>query len=35
MDPSGTPSRAGHVRPEAQPALSDILGKIGAKRERG
>lgn len=35
MDPSGTPSRAGHVRPEAQPAMSDVLGKIGAKRERG
>ena len=35
MDPSGTPSRAGHTRPEAQPAMSEILGKIGAKRERG
>lgn len=35
MDPSGTPSRAGNARPEAQPALSDVLGKIGAKRERG
>lgn len=35
MDPSGTPSRAGNARPEAQPAMSDVLGKIGAKRERG
>lgn len=35
MDPSGTPSRAGNARPEAQPALSDVLGKIGAKREHG
>lgn len=35
MDPSGTPSRAGIARPEAQPAMSDVLGKIGAKRERG
>lgn len=35
MDPSGTPSRAGHTRPEAQPAMSDVLGKLGAKRERG
>lgn len=35
MDPSGTPSRAGHARPEAQPAMSDVLGKIGARRERG
>ncbi|RYE35378.1 MAG: hypothetical protein EOP23_01190 [Hyphomicrobiales bacterium] len=34
MDPSGTPSRAGNVRPEAQPAMLDVLGKIGAKRER-
>lgn len=35
MDPSGTPSRAGAARPEAQPAMSEILGKIGARRERG
>lgn len=35
MDPSGTPSRAGNARPEAQPAMSEVLGKIGAKRERG
>ncbi|WP_377846455.1 DUF2336 domain-containing protein [Bosea sp. UC22_33] len=34
MDPSGTPSRAGNARPEAQPALSEVLGRIGAKRER-
>ena len=32
MDPSGTPSRAGNARPEAQPAMSEVLGKIGAKR---
>ncbi len=35
MDPSGTPSRAGNARPEAQPAMSEVLGKMGAKRERG
>lgn len=35
MDPSGTPSRAGQGRPEAPPSLSDVFGKIGAKRERG
>lgn len=35
MDPSGTPSRAGNARPEAQPAMSEVLGKIVAKRERG
>jgi uncharacterized protein (DUF2336 family) len=35
MDPSGTPSRAGAARPETQPAMSEILGKIGARRERG
>ncbi len=35
MDPSGTPSRAGHARPEAQPAMSEVLGKLGAKREHG
>lgn len=34
MDPSGTPSRAGNARPEAQPAMSEVLGKIG-RRERG
>lgn len=35
MDPSGTPSRAGGARSEGQPALSDILGRVGARRERG
>jgi uncharacterized protein (DUF2336 family) len=35
MDPSGTPARAGNARPDAQPAMSDILGKLGAKRDRG
>ena len=35
MDPSGTPSRAGNARPDAQPAMSDVLGKIGVKRDRG
>jgi uncharacterized protein (DUF2336 family) len=34
MDPSGTPSRAGNVRPEVQPAMSEVLGKIG-RRDRG
>ncbi len=34
MDPSGTPARAGAARPDAQPAMSDVLGKIG-RRERG
>ena len=34
MDPSGTPSRAGNARPEAQPAMSEVLGKIG-RRDRG
>ncbi|MCO5092425.1 DUF2336 domain-containing protein [Bosea sp. (in: a-proteobacteria)] len=32
MDPSGTPSRAGAARPETQPAMSEILGKLGARR---
>ncbi|MDX3810566.1 MAG: hypothetical protein QHC89_29780, partial [Bosea sp. (in: a-proteobacteria)] len=35
MDPSGTPSRAGGARSEGQSALSDILGRVGARRERG
>lgn len=34
MDPSGTPVRAGTSRPEAQPAMSEVLGRIGARRER-
>ena len=34
MDPSGTPARAGAARPEAQPAMSEVLGRIGARRER-
>lgn len=34
MDPSGTPSRAGAARPEAQPAMSEVLAKIG-RREHG
>lgn len=34
MDPSGTPSRAGNARPEVQPAMSEVLGKIG-RRDRG
>ncbi|MGX5732671.1 DUF2336 domain-containing protein [Bosea thiooxidans] len=32
MDPSGTPARAGSARPEAQPAMSEVLGRIGARR---
>ena len=32
MDPSGTPARSGSGRPEAQPAMSEVLGKIGARR---
>lgn len=37
MDPSGTPSRAGAgtARPEGQPAMSEVLGRIGPQRERG
>jgi uncharacterized protein (DUF2336 family) len=35
MDPSGTPARAGAARPETQASMSDILGKLGARRERG
>ncbi len=35
MDPSGTPARHGAARPDAQPGLSEVLGRIGAKRERG
>lgn len=35
MDPSGTPARAGTARPEAQPAMSDVLNRFGAGRERG
>ncbi|WP_336809668.1 DUF2336 domain-containing protein [Bosea sp. MMO-172] len=34
MDPSGTPSRAGNARPDVQPAMSEVLGKIG-RRDRG
>lgn len=35
MDPSGTPARPGAARPDAQPGLSEVLGRIGARRERG
>ncbi len=35
MDPSGTPARTGSARPEAQPAMSEMLGRIGPRRERG
>ncbi|MBN9456846.1 MAG: hypothetical protein J0I54_09485 [Bosea sp.] len=37
MDPSGTPSRAGTgaARPDSQPAMSDVLGRVGLQRERG
>jgi hypothetical protein len=36
MDPSGTPARgAGALRPEGQPAMSEVLGRIGPQRERG
>ncbi|MGO4172322.1 DUF2336 domain-containing protein [Bosea sp. TAF32] len=35
MDPSGTPSRPGAARPDVQPGLADVLGRIGSKRERG
>jgi len=35
MDPSGTPNRAGAARPDAQPAMSDVLNRIGARKERG
>ena len=35
MDPSGTPARSGAARPEAQPGLSEVLGRIGARRDRG
>ncbi|CAM5770663.1 hypothetical protein [Bosea minatitlanensis] len=35
MDPSGTPARAGALRPESQPAMSEVLGRIGPQRERG
>lgn len=36
MDPSGTPVRAGTgaFRPESQPAMSEILGRVGPQRER-
>jgi uncharacterized protein (DUF2336 family) len=32
MDPSGTPARTGAARPETQPAMSEVLGRIGARR---
>ena len=35
MDPSGTPVRPGAARPEAQSGLPEVLGRIGAKRDRG
>lgn len=37
MDPSGTPARAGGgaTRTEGQPAMSEVLGRIGPQRERG
>lgn len=34
MDPSGTPARPGLARPEAQPGIADVLGRI-TRRERG
>lgn len=34
MDPSGTPARPGLARPEAQPGMSDVLGRI-TRRDRG
>lgn len=34
MDPSGTPARAGLARPEAQPGMSELLGRI-TRRDRG
>lgn len=34
MDPSGTPNRGHGARPEAQPAMSEVLGTIGPRRER-
>ncbi|MGO4403106.1 DUF2336 domain-containing protein [Bosea sp. RAF48] len=35
MDPSGTPARPGASRPDAQLGLTEVLGRIGSKRERG
>jgi len=35
MDPSGTPARPGATRPDVQPGLSEVLGRIGARRDRG
>ncbi|SEF63002.1 hypothetical protein [Bosea lathyri] len=35
MDPSGTAARVGPARTESHPALSDILDKIGMRREQG
>lgn len=36
MDPSGTPARpTGALRPDSQPAMSEVLGRIGPQRERG
>jgi uncharacterized protein (DUF2336 family) len=35
MDPSGTPARPAAARPEAQPSMTEIMGRIGARRDRG
>jgi uncharacterized protein (DUF2336 family) len=35
MDPSGTPARAASSRPDSQPAASEILNRIGLRREPG
>ena len=35
MDPSGTPARPASARPEAQPSMTEIMGRIGARRDRG
>ena len=35
MDPSGTPARVGPARPESAISASDVLRKLGLKRDRG